>query len=81
MAVKTITIDMSAYELLSSEKRSDESFSKLIKRRLRPEHTARNLLEALPNCLLSEEALANTEDVVRRRAESPSMSPTIEIGE
>lgn len=80
MAVKTITIDMPAYELLSAEKRGDESFSKVIKRRLRPAHTARSLLEALPHCLLSDEALDHTETVVRRRADSPALSPPLENG-
>lgn len=81
MAVKTITIDMDAYELLSAEKRSDESFSKVIKRRLRPARTARSLLAALPECLVSEDALTHTEDVVRSRADSPAMSPVIETGD
>jgi len=81
MAVKTITIDMNAYELLSAEKRSDESFSKVIKRRLRPARTARSLLEALPGCLLSADALDNTETVVRSRSDSPAVSPAIDTGE
>ena len=80
MAVKTITIDMTAYELLSAEKRSDESFSKVIKRRLRPARTARSLLAALPECLLSEDALEHTEAVVRNRVDSPAMSPAIDTG-
>ncbi len=78
MAVKTITIDMSAYELLSAEKRGEESFSKVIKRRLRPARTARSLLEALPRCLLSDETLEQTETIVRSRADSPALSPVIE---
>ncbi len=78
MAVKTITIDMSAYELLSAEKRGEESFSKVIKRRLRPAGTARSLLEALPRCLLSDETLEQTETIVRSRADSPALSPVIE---
>ena len=81
VAVKTITIDMDAYELLSAEKRSDESFSKVIKRRLRPARTARSLLAALPGCLLSEDTLEHTEAVVRSRADSPAMSPPIDTGD
>ncbi len=80
MAVKTITIDMPAYELLSAQKRGDESFSKVIKRRLRPARTASSLLEALPRCLLSEETLEQTETIVRSRADSPALSPIIETG-
>ena len=80
MAVKTITIDMDAYELLSEEKRQDESFSKVIKRRLRPARTARSLLAALPDCLLSADALEHTDAVVRSRADSPANSPAIDTG-
>lgn len=78
MAVKTITIDMAAYELLSAETFDDESFSKVIKRRLRPASTARSLLEALPQYVLSDETLEHTETVVRSRADSPALSPVID---
>ena len=78
MAVKTITIDMNAYELLNAEKRADESFSKVIKRRLRPARTARSVLAVLHECLLSEDTLANTEAVVRGQADSPALSPAVE---
>ena len=81
MAVKTITIDMAAYELLSMEKRGSESFSKVIKRRLRPARTARSLLEALPGCALSAESLDRAEDIVRGRASSLAISPPIDTEE
>lgn len=78
MAVKTITIDMAAYALLSAEKRGKESFSKVIKRRLRPTQTARALLDALPNCALSDETLDHLDDIARSRKDSPAMSPRID---
>lgn len=78
MAVKTITIDMPAYTLLSAEKRGNESFSKVIKRRLKPAHTARALLEGLPDCVISDEALDSMADVVRSRADSPAESPALD---
>lgn len=78
MAVKTITIDMAAYSLLSAEKRGNESFSKVIKRRLRPDKTARALLEALPHCVVEDETLGRMEDVVRARVERSDVSPTID---
>ena len=81
MAVKTITIDLDAYGLLSAEKRSDESFSKVIKRRLHPARTARSLLAALPQCLISEETLDHAEKVVRSRAKSLALSPDIDRGD
>ena len=77
MAVKTITIDMDAYALLSAEKRGNESFSRVIKRRLLPARTARSLLAALPGCLLSPEALDLTEAVVRDRVRSMPASRAI----
>lgn len=80
MAVKTITIDMDAYDLLTAEKRGDESFSKVIKRRLRPVRTARALLADMPNLLLSEDALERVDDEVRRRGESLIAAPIIDTG-
>ena len=73
-AVKTITIDLDAHELLSAEKRDKESFSKVIKRRLRPARTARSLMAALSGCLLSDGTLDRVEDEVRRRGESLAAS-------
>jgi len=40
-----------AYEMLSASKRGDESFSRVIKRRLCPERTARSLRAVLSPCL------------------------------
>ena len=80
MAVKTITIDMAAYELLSSEKRGNESFSKVIKRRLRPARTARSLLEALPGCVLADETIERIEEVVDSRGGSLAVSPAVDGG-
>ena len=79
MAVKTITIDVDAYALLAAEKRADESFSRVIKRRLRPEKTARSLLEALPRCVLSEETLNITEKLARTRQDASSESPVLDL--
>lgn len=74
MAVKTITIDLDAYGLLSAEKRNDESFSKVIKRRLHPARTARSLLAVLPEFSFSEETLDHAEKVVRSRTDSSALS-------
>jgi hypothetical protein len=81
MAVKTITIDMEAYEALSAAKRANESFSRVIKRRFRPECTASALRAALPSCLVSKETLDRIEDVVRSRRDSPAASPIVDAGE
>ncbi len=47
MALKRITIDCEAYDLLAAHKRPGESFSKAIKRLWRPRETARTLRENL----------------------------------
>ena len=80
MAVKTITIDMDAYRLLSAEKRGNESFSKVIKRRLRPACTAASLLEALPSCALSDESLDDVDAIIKSRSDSSAKSEAIDSG-
>lgn len=68
MAVKTITIDMESYSLLSSRKRSGESFSKVIKRTLGEEgKTGKNLLIHLNRVDVSDEYLTKVEDIVADR--------------
>jgi predicted CopG family antitoxin len=79
MAVKTITIDMEAYTLLAAEKRPEESFSRVIRRRLRPDRTARRLLEALPKCALASDSLNHLEKLVRARAEATRGSPILNL--
>lgn len=76
MAVKTITIDMAAYRLLAGQKQGDESFSQVIKRRLRPTRTAADLLANVGRVALETETLDRLEEVVKRRRESPASSPT-----
>ncbi|MDP8235104.1 MAG: antitoxin VapB family protein [Candidatus Erginobacter occultus] len=78
MAVKTITIDMEAYTLLAAEKSGKESFSRVIKRKLRPVHTADNLLRNLNKIELSDSTLDRTEEIIRSRRESIASSPVIE---
>ena len=78
MPVKTITIDMEAYDILAAEKRGNESFSKVIKRRLRPSHTASALLAELPKLTLSATTLDRTEELVRARADFPAASPRLD---
>ena len=69
---------MEAYRLLAAEKERNESFSKVIKRRLRPGHTAADLLNNLPRLLLSEDALNHVEKTVARRKNSLIDSPVFE---
>lgn len=68
MAVKTITIDLEAYNALASRKRPGESFSQVIKRTLRNErYTAGNLLEHLDSVALSGRTLDEIDAAVRSR--------------
>jgi len=68
MAVKTITIDLKAYDALARRKREGQSFSDVIKERFRTGSTGRDLLEAVRRSSMDEDALdAAAEEVARRR--------------
>ncbi len=67
MAVKTITIDMDAYEILSRQKRPGQSFSTVIKKHFGKHKTAAALLRALPSLTLTEESLDEIEMQVKER--------------
>ena len=69
MAVKTITIDMEAYEALAARKRPGESFSQVIKRTLADErYTASNLLDNIDSVLLSPRTLDAVDEVIKDRS-------------
>ncbi|HDL64959.1 MAG TPA: hypothetical protein ENH12_06175 [Proteobacteria bacterium] len=78
MTFKTIPIDTEAYNLLVAEKRKEESFSMVIKRRFKPVHTADNLLRNLDRIMLSDSTLGKTEEIINARKESFANSPVIE---
>ena len=67
MAVKTITIDLQAYEVLSRYKRAGQSFSQVIKERLGPVRTARDLAAALKRVTLSDATLTALDQAVKAR--------------
>lgn len=76
MAVKTITIDMEAYEALASRKRAGESFSQVIKRTFASErYTAANLLEHLDSIELSAETLDAIEAAAEARGDDMVAEP------
>jgi len=81
VAVKTITIDLEAYRLLAADKRESESFSKVIKRRLRPVRTARALLADLDRLVLAEDTLDHVDEVIRARADHMADSPIVDLGQ
>ena len=72
MAVKTITVDLEAYEALRRHKRRGQSFSQVIKEHFNAPRTGRDLQAALERFALSSDTLDAIDDVVRRRTESPA---------
>lgn len=72
MAVKTITIDLEAYEALARRKRAGQSFSQVIKEHFGPQPTAGRFLERLRNVRLPEAAVEAADALVRDRADDPA---------
>jgi predicted CopG family antitoxin len=77
MSVKTITIDMEAYDLLAAERRSNESFSRIIKRKFHRASTAKVLAERLNEICLSESTLECLDKIVKMRGKSPAKSTVL----
>jgi predicted CopG family antitoxin len=72
MAVKTITIDMEAYDLLSRNKREGQSFSQVIKKHFGPQPTAGRFLEQMRSIRLSESTMDAIERQVAARRSEPA---------
>jgi predicted CopG family antitoxin len=72
MAVKTITIDIEAYDLLSRHKRAGQSFSQVIKAHFGPLPTAGRFLSRVRAIRVSKDALDQMAHQVRDRATSPA---------
>lgn len=77
MAVKTITIDMEAYEILSRQKRTGQSFSQVIKEHFGTVRTGRDLKGALRSALLSEETLDALDREIESRQKSPARAADV----
>jgi len=79
VAVKTITIDMEAYEKLAREKKEGESFSQVIKRILGARRmTADKLLSNAKSLNFSENTLDRFEEIVRDREKDIVAAPRLE---
>ena len=76
MAVKTITIDIEAYEILARSKRLGQSFSQVIKQRLGPK-TGRDLWRALARSAPAEGMLDAIEKQINARRRSPARAPKL----
>ena len=77
MAVKTITIDMSAYELLARQKRPGQSFSQLIKQRFGAATTGADLLRRATTIRMSADALDAVDGIVGRRSRDLAKAPKL----
>jgi predicted CopG family antitoxin len=77
MAVKTITIDLEAYEALSRHKGKGESFSQVIKSHFGRRRTGRDLMRILEQLRLSETTADRIEEVVKARRRSPARAPKL----
>jgi predicted CopG family antitoxin len=75
MAVKTITIDLEAYDLLARRKRPGQSFSQVIKQRFGATLTAGELLRRTRDARMSTEAIDLVESVAKRRRGDLAKAP------
>ena len=71
MAVKTITIDLEAYDLLARHKMEGQSFSQVIKAHFRPQPTAARFRQRVRALRVSPPALDAMERQVLNRAKNP----------
>jgi predicted CopG family antitoxin len=72
MAVKTITIDIEAYNLLSRQKQAGQSFSQVIKAHFGDQPTASRFRALARSLRLGGDALDAMESQVRARAKTPA---------
>jgi predicted CopG family antitoxin len=77
MAVKTITIDLEAYALLSRQKREGQSFSQVIKAHFGPQPTAGRFLGRIRSVRFSDDALSAMDMVVKSRVKNPLRIPQL----
>ena len=77
MAVKTITIDLEAYEALARHKRKGDSFSRVIKEHFGPRRTGRDFAALLKTLRLAEDTLAAAEKLTRERRRDRARPPKL----
>ena len=72
MALKTITIDMEAYELLSRHKQGGMSFSEVIEKHFGPQPTAGRFRELMRSVRLSDSTPEALDHQVAGRRKDPA---------
>ena len=72
MAVKTITLDLEAYELLRRKKKGRQSFSQVVKEHFGPRRTIRDFRRSLGEVVLSEDTLDAVERQIEDRRNDPA---------
>jgi predicted CopG family antitoxin len=72
MAVKTITLDLEAYDLLARRKRPGQSFSEVVKEQFGRTKTGRDLLAALADVTVSAATLDAVEAQIENRRSEPA---------
>ena len=77
MAVKTITIDLEAYELLRRRKRGGESFSRVIKEYFGAPRKGRDLLVAIEGLALDGKTLEAIDELIARRGDDSAEAPAL----
>jgi predicted CopG family antitoxin len=77
MAVKTITIDLEADELLSRRKREGQSFSQVIKAHFSGTKKGRDLETALRDIRISEDTLDAVDAQVKARRDNLARAPEL----
>lgn len=77
MAVKTITIDMEAYNALRRRKKSGQSFSDVIKEHFSAGLTGAELKRALADLTLDDSTLEAAERIVEARGSDPASAPDL----
>jgi len=76
MAVKTITIDLEAYDALARLKKPGQSFSPVIKAHFGPPTTVAAFRQALSTAGVSEHTLKAVDAIARTRKTSAAKVPT-----